>query len=224
MPQAKTEVALQFLESCAAEVALQHSLFGSAEVIFTKSCAAASEKLQYNFEKAALQESGAFLPLSCGFQAPTFRHPRLGPDDIHEGAMFRALEFFRAANCAHTMGCNRAGLLHNGKRAERQKWGKSGKNMENLPRLKMGKKWPKNTEKMENWPDFPFFWYFSAIFSPFSIWADFPCFSRFFSHFVVRPVFHCVAAPHDRKPWGCFGLHQRILRELSDEVILKCLR
>ena len=79
MPQAKTEVALQFSECCAAEVALQHSLFCSAEVVFTKSCAAASEKLQCNIEKAALQESGAFLPLSCGFQAPTFRHPRLGP-------------------------------------------------------------------------------------------------------------------------------------------------
>ena len=79
MPQARTEVALQFSECCAAVVALQHSLFCSADVILTKSCAAASEKLQCNIEKAALQESGAFLPLSCGFQAPTFRHPRLGP-------------------------------------------------------------------------------------------------------------------------------------------------
>ena len=84
MQQAKTEVALQFSECCAAEVALQHSLFCSAEVIFTKSCAATmptSEKLQCNIEKAALQESGAFLPLSCGFHAPTFRHPSLGPAD-----------------------------------------------------------------------------------------------------------------------------------------------
>ena len=78
MPQAKTEVALQFSECCAAETALQHWLFCSAEVIWTKSCAAANEKLHCNIEKAALQESGAFLPLSCGFQAPTFRHPRLG--------------------------------------------------------------------------------------------------------------------------------------------------
>ena len=82
MPQAKTEVALQFSECCAAEVALQHSLFCSAEVVLTKSCAAASKKPQRNIEKAALQESGAFLPLSCGFQAPTFRHPRLGPADF----------------------------------------------------------------------------------------------------------------------------------------------
>ena len=71
MPQAKTEVALQFWECCAAEVALQHSLFCNAAAIFAKSCTAASEKLQCNIEKAALQESGAFLPLSCGFPAPT---------------------------------------------------------------------------------------------------------------------------------------------------------
>ena len=77
----KWKFALHFLECCAAEVALQHSLLCSAEVICTKSCAAASEKLHCNIDKAALQESGAFLPLSCGFQAPTFRHPRLGPAD-----------------------------------------------------------------------------------------------------------------------------------------------
>ena len=78
MPQAKTEVALQFSERCAAGTALQHCLFCSTEVIWTKSCAAANEKLHCNIEKAALQESGAFLPLSCGFQAPTFRHQRFG--------------------------------------------------------------------------------------------------------------------------------------------------
>ena len=81
MPQAKTDVALQFSKRCAAEVALQHGFFCSADIILTKSCAAASKKMQCNIEKAALQESGAFLPLSCGFQAPTFRHPRLGPAD-----------------------------------------------------------------------------------------------------------------------------------------------
>ena len=89
MPPAKTEVALQFSECCAAEVALQHWLFCSADVILTKSCAAASEKPQCNIEKAALQESGAFLPLSCGFQAPTFRHPRLGPAEAHQILLFR---------------------------------------------------------------------------------------------------------------------------------------
>ena len=35
--------------------------------------------MQCNFEKAALQESGAFLPLTWGFQAPTFRHLCSGP-------------------------------------------------------------------------------------------------------------------------------------------------
>ena len=93
MPQAKTEVALQFSECCAAETALQHSLFCSAEVIWTKSCAAANEKLHCNIEKAALQESGAFLPLSCGFQAPTFRHPRLGPADPILFQCSRLLDF-----------------------------------------------------------------------------------------------------------------------------------
>ena len=82
MPQAKTEVALQFSEGCAAETALQHWLFCNAEVIWTKSCTAANEKLHCNMEKAALQESGAFLPLSCGLQAPTFRHPRFGSAEL----------------------------------------------------------------------------------------------------------------------------------------------
>ena len=89
MPQAKTEVALQFLECCAGETALQHSLFCSADVICTKSCAAANEKLHCNIEIAALQESGAFLPLSCGFQAPTFRHPRFGLADNSFRKTFR---------------------------------------------------------------------------------------------------------------------------------------
>ena len=47
----ETKVALQFLEYCAAEVALQQSLFCNAEVISTKSCAATNEKLYCNFEK-----------------------------------------------------------------------------------------------------------------------------------------------------------------------------
>ena len=71
MPQAKTEVALQFSECCAAETALQHWLFCSAEVIWTNSCAAANEKLHCNIEKAALQESGAFLQrFPAGFKPP----------------------------------------------------------------------------------------------------------------------------------------------------------
>ena len=75
MPQAKTEVALQFSESCAAEVPLQHSLFCSADFIFTKHRAATNEKLHCNTEKAAGQK----VALSCVFQAPMFRLPRLGP-------------------------------------------------------------------------------------------------------------------------------------------------
>ena len=62
-------------------------MLSAMQMSFLKSCAAASEKLQCDIEKAALQESGAFLPLSCGFQAPTFWHPRLGPADF----MFRLL-------------------------------------------------------------------------------------------------------------------------------------
>ena len=48
-------------------------------------------KLHCNIEQAALQESGAFLPLSCGFQAPTFRHPRLGPAEDIELILARIL-------------------------------------------------------------------------------------------------------------------------------------
>ena len=77
----KTEVALQFSEGCAAETALQLSLFCSADVVFTRTCAATNEELHCNIEKAALQESVAGkwrfpATLSCGFQAPTFRLPR----------------------------------------------------------------------------------------------------------------------------------------------------
>ena len=85
MPQAKTEAALQFSECCAAEVALQHWLFCNADVILTKSCTAASEKLQCNTENAALRESGAFLQLSCGFQAPTSGHPCPGRAETSPG-------------------------------------------------------------------------------------------------------------------------------------------
>ena len=104
MPQAKTEVALQFSECCTAETALQHWLFCSAEVIWTRSCAAANEELHCNIEKAALQESGAFLPLSCGFQAPTFRHPRLGPTE-HNCAIAPEITpqgWLRAINCKNS--------------------------------------------------------------------------------------------------------------------------
>ena len=54
MPQVKTEVALQVLESCAAEAAVQHLLQRSADVIFTESCAATNEKLHCNCREVAL--------------------------------------------------------------------------------------------------------------------------------------------------------------------------
>ena len=132
MPHAKTEVALQFFECCAAETALQHSLFCSEDVICTKSCAAANEKLHCNIEIAALQESGAFLPLSCGFQAPTFRHPRFGLADhclrrrsrgsliffaeeiAHLGASKNRAIFWGAVKIAAAAAENGATLVHSG--------------------------------------------------------------------------------------------------------------
>ena len=36
-----------------------------------------------------MQDSGAFLPLSCRFQAPTFRRPRFGPADVAFWSIFR---------------------------------------------------------------------------------------------------------------------------------------
>ena len=73
MPPVKTEVALQFSESCAAEVALQHLLFCSADAIFTKSCAATNEKLRCHIEKLRCRK----VALSCRFPAD-FKPPRLG--------------------------------------------------------------------------------------------------------------------------------------------------
>ena len=71
--KAKTEVALQFSECCAAEVALQHWHFCIADVILTKSCAAASEKLQCNIKKLRCRE----VALSCRFPVD-FKPPRSG--------------------------------------------------------------------------------------------------------------------------------------------------
>ena len=86
MPQAKTEVALQFSECCAAGTALQHCLFCSAEVIWTKSCAAANEKLHRNIEKLRCRK----VALSCRFPA-AFKPPRLGThvSDLLKSACFR---------------------------------------------------------------------------------------------------------------------------------------
>ena len=73
MPPAKTEVALQFSECCAAETALQHWLFCSAEVIWTKSCAAANENCTATSKKLRCRK----VALSCRFPAG-FKPPRLG--------------------------------------------------------------------------------------------------------------------------------------------------
>ena len=78
----KRKLRCSFRNAALQKLHCQHCLFCSTEVIWTKSCAAANEKLHCNIEKAALQESGAFLPLSWGFQAPTFRHPRFGPAEF----------------------------------------------------------------------------------------------------------------------------------------------
>ena len=51
-------------------------------MLLSKAALQQAKKLQCNIEKAALQESGAFLPLSCKFQAPTFRLPHLGPAEF----------------------------------------------------------------------------------------------------------------------------------------------
>ena len=70
------------------------------------------------------------------------------------------------------------------------------KKLENLLRSKMENKMAEKYRKMENRANF-LFRHLSAIFSPFLIGAStiFP----FFPLFVVRPVFHCVAGPHDFK-------------------------
>ena len=72
--QLRTEVALQFSECCAAEVALQHWLFCSAEVISTKAAPQRTKNCTATLKKLRCRK----VALSCRFPAPTFRHPRLG--------------------------------------------------------------------------------------------------------------------------------------------------
>ena len=84
MPQVKSEVALRFSESCA----LQRSLFFSADVILLPEASLQQTKnCMGNVEKAALQESGAFLQ-----HFPANRLPRLAPADRRKAArnLFRA--------------------------------------------------------------------------------------------------------------------------------------
>ena len=51
----------------------------------TKNCTATSKSLR-------CRKVAAFLPLSCGFQAPTFRHPRFG---LAEGFRLRIWKSFK---------------------------------------------------------------------------------------------------------------------------------
>ena len=75
MPQAKTEVALQFLECCAADVR-------TATFAFLQCGRHLYQKLRCSRRKTALQHRNRCVagkwrfpaPLSCRFQAPTFRH------------------------------------------------------------------------------------------------------------------------------------------------------
>ena len=74
MSQAKTEVALQCSESCAAEVALQHSLFCSANVISPRAALQQTKNCIAKLKKLYCKKLG----LSCRFPADYFRLPRLG--------------------------------------------------------------------------------------------------------------------------------------------------
>ena len=81
MPLAKNgSLRCSFSECCAAETALQHWLFCSAEVIWTKSCTAANEKTALQHRKNCVAGKWRF---SCrfptGFKPPRFRHPRFRP-------------------------------------------------------------------------------------------------------------------------------------------------
>ena len=88
MPQAKTEVALQFSECCAAEVALQHSLFCSADVILTKAALQQAKNCTATSKKLRCRKVALSCHASCGFQAPTFRDPRFGPAEFIAGLCF----------------------------------------------------------------------------------------------------------------------------------------
>ena len=82
MSQAKTEVALQFLESCRCRSC-------NETFAFLQCGCHCYQKLHCNKWKTALQHCQKLrfrkvalsCLLSCRFQAPMFRHPRLGPAD-----------------------------------------------------------------------------------------------------------------------------------------------
>ena len=77
MPQARTKLQCIFRHSCTAEVSLQHSLFCSANVILTKSCAATNKHLHCNIDKLRCTK------VEFAFRFPTdFRLPHVGPADF----------------------------------------------------------------------------------------------------------------------------------------------
>ena len=88
------------LQKCTATLA-----FLQCRCHFCQKVRCSKRKLQCNIEKAALQKSGAFLPLFCRFQAPTFRHPRLGPAELgkqrtnRDSGVTKSEGSMEAANC-----------------------------------------------------------------------------------------------------------------------------
>ena len=108
MPQAKTEVALQFLECCAAEVALQHSLFCSADVILTKPALQQAKNCTATLQKLRCRK----VALSCRLQAPTFRHPRLGPAEPKHCNVYRRFLECNSKQIANACVWNRCVLCY----------------------------------------------------------------------------------------------------------------
>ena len=88
----------------------------------------------------------------------------------------------------------RAGLLHNGKRAEQRKWEENGKNMENLPRSKMGKNGRKIPKKWKIGPIFHFSVFFGHFFPIFDR-CRFSTFFSFSSHFRLSARFPLCSRP-----------------------------
>ena len=86
MPQAVTSEN----GSCAAVFGMLRCRNCTATFAFLQCGRHLYQKLRSSKRKTALQHRNrcvaAFLPLSCGFQAPTFRHPRFRPADQNRSA------------------------------------------------------------------------------------------------------------------------------------------
>ena len=119
------------------------------------------QKLHCSKRKTALQhrkscvaESGAFLLLSCGFEAPTFRYPRFGPAEIFTMSETRN-DYHQRRNHPHH---------HFGQLTRTMVWVLSGR-------------------KLRPWSEFPFLYRFTVLLnsggsnSPWSeFWSEFPHF------------------------------------------------